>query len=234
MSDGVAIYIKGWSDALRGSAHQFFFPFDKEKRRQRNLRLAREFGYGLADSPIGEVDREIGSAYGQLIAMFSFDTTGNQIDAKEFVTEARRAEADERLRRQEIAALAHVRIPSDGYSDAETIFVEPVQHVARHVCPGARVRVLWATFDGLGYGGDSEVVAVRRKEDGTDSVWTLTLPFSDDDDDKAFVRGQLLRLDLEDVHTGLAPAFVVSAKDVGRAHEDCFNICYPQKRRRHD
>lgn len=80
-------------------AHQFYFPPDAAKRRDANLRLAREFGFGLADSPKDEVDREIGSAYGQLVVMHSLDRTGVQIDAKTFVNTARAVEMEERQKR---------------------------------------------------------------------------------------------------------------------------------------
>ena len=93
-------YIKNLSSALRGSgAHELYFPMNVDARKAGLRQLAKEFGYGLADSPKEEVDREIGSAYSQLVVMHCLDSVGVQIDAKEFVTIAREAESQQRKAR---------------------------------------------------------------------------------------------------------------------------------------
>ena len=72
--------------ALMANAHavEFYFPPDAERRKVGSLRLALEFGYGLADFEDGEA--EIGATYSQLYVAFCFDRTGVQVDAKEWVT----------------------------------------------------------------------------------------------------------------------------------------------------
>jgi len=67
-------------------ARQFYFPPSKARRKRMNLRLAREIGVGLNDFP---EFNDWGSLYGRFIVMFSFDTTGVCVNAKEFFQEAR-------------------------------------------------------------------------------------------------------------------------------------------------
>lgn len=82
-------YIDNLILALKANqnARLFYFPTDKKDRRDKNLRLAREIGYGLKDFPDG--DTIITSLYGRFIVIFSFDTTGVCIDAKDFFSEMR-------------------------------------------------------------------------------------------------------------------------------------------------
>jgi len=84
-------YIQNVRDALRDNVHArlFYFPPDKSRRREMNLRLAREVGFGLRNFP--DASNDLGDLYGSLIVMFSFDTTGVCIDAKAFFSEMRSA-----------------------------------------------------------------------------------------------------------------------------------------------
>jgi len=68
-------------------ARALYFPPDKTERKQANLRLARELGFGLKDYPESEVKRIIGELYGKMIVANSFDSTGVAIDAKPWLAE---------------------------------------------------------------------------------------------------------------------------------------------------
>ena len=82
MSEGADVYIRNLTVALTGN-RQAWFPRDKEKRREMNIRLGHEFGYGL-----GVYDDWVSHAqatYSGLIARHSFDSTGVVIDAKDWM-----------------------------------------------------------------------------------------------------------------------------------------------------
>jgi len=81
-------YISDIQAAIRSNqyARQFYFPGDKEKRKAMNLRLAREVGFGLGGFPSFN---DWGSLYSQLVVLFSLDSTGVCIDAKEFLNACR-------------------------------------------------------------------------------------------------------------------------------------------------
>ena len=82
-------YIQHLASALKSpGARGFYFPLNARARRSANLRLAREFGAGLVDFSIETVMAEIGSSYGVLIVQHSLDSTGVQVDAKEFIQTA--------------------------------------------------------------------------------------------------------------------------------------------------
>jgi hypothetical protein len=66
-------------------ARSLYFPTIKKDRKEGNLRLARELGYGLKDFNRKDVESILGSLYGIFIVSNSFDNTGVQIDAKEFI-----------------------------------------------------------------------------------------------------------------------------------------------------
>ena len=78
-------YIQEMRNALRyPGAHAAYFPPDKQDRRDANLKLAREIGFGLNAYPASAVKDILGSLYGQLIVANSFDSIGVCIDAKEW------------------------------------------------------------------------------------------------------------------------------------------------------
>lgn len=81
-------YLNNVHEAIKANqyAREFYFPSNKSQRKRMNLRLAREIGVGLNDSP---EFNDWGSLYGRFIVMFSFDTTGVCVDAKEFFREVR-------------------------------------------------------------------------------------------------------------------------------------------------
>ena len=82
MSEGAEVYIRNLTVALTGN-RQAWFPRDKEKRREMNIRLGHEFGYGL-----GIYDDWVGYAqetYGRFVVRNSFDSTGVVIDAKDWM-----------------------------------------------------------------------------------------------------------------------------------------------------
>jgi len=61
---------------------QTWFPPNKAKRREMNLRLGREFGYGLG--AYEEWEEIMKQTYSLLIVAHSFDSTGVALDAKEW------------------------------------------------------------------------------------------------------------------------------------------------------
>lgn len=83
-------YIKDVQAAIRSNqyARQFYFPDNKARRKTMNLRLAREVGFGLGGF---SGFNDWGSLYSQLVVLFSLDTTGVCIDAREFLNECRRS-----------------------------------------------------------------------------------------------------------------------------------------------
>lgn len=88
-------YIQNMRNALRTpGAHQFFFPRDASKRKMMNLRLAREIAPAFAehDDP-DEVDNVLPTLYGVFIVAPSLDSTGVQVDNKEWLAELRTAMA---------------------------------------------------------------------------------------------------------------------------------------------
>lgn len=89
-------YIKDVQAAIRSNqyARQFYFPSGKDKRKAMNLRLAHEVGFGLGGFP---GFNDWGSLYSQLVVLFSLDTTGVCIDAKEFLNECRESASEYNL-----------------------------------------------------------------------------------------------------------------------------------------
>ena len=81
-------------------ARALYFPQSAQKRRERNLRLAREVGYGLASYDPDDVEAILSALYGILIVSKCFDLTGVQIDNKAFLAEMRAAIEKERATRQ--------------------------------------------------------------------------------------------------------------------------------------
>lgn len=73
-------FVNDIRDALKANSHarRFYFPSNRKRRKEMNLRLGREIGYGLGP------DSDIGGLYSLLIVSFSFDSTGVAVDAKEF------------------------------------------------------------------------------------------------------------------------------------------------------
>jgi hypothetical protein len=67
----------------------FYFPPDRARRREMNLRLAREFGYGLKDFP--DLNGVLSTLYSTMVVRFSLDTTGVAVDAAEFIAEVQHA-----------------------------------------------------------------------------------------------------------------------------------------------
>jgi hypothetical protein len=74
-------------------ARLFYFPPDKAQRREQNLRLAREVGFGLRDCPGS--DGVLGSLYSTLVVRFSLDRTGVCVNAREFIDEVQRIMSEE-------------------------------------------------------------------------------------------------------------------------------------------
>lgn len=80
-------YINDMRNAVRYSGPRLlYFPQNKDARKKGNIRLARELGYGLKDFARKDVERILGNLYGIFIVANSFDNTGVQINAKEFIT----------------------------------------------------------------------------------------------------------------------------------------------------
>ena len=77
-------YIANVKNALASNLSAWFPP-DKEKRIQMNIRLAHEFGYGIA--AYDNWREIIKSTYGELIVSHSFDSVGVVIDNKEWIKE---------------------------------------------------------------------------------------------------------------------------------------------------
>lgn len=85
-------YILSLASSLRGD--QFYFYPDPDIRKQRVLQLAREFGYGLRDFPIKEVEKALSWSYGRMVVANCFDQTGVPISNKEWVREIKSVLAD--------------------------------------------------------------------------------------------------------------------------------------------
>ena len=83
-------FVQDVREALKANqyARQFYFPFDKDKRKAMNLRLGREIGYGIKDVSV------LPSLYSLIIVVFSFDSTGVCVDNKEFLAAVREGMAD--------------------------------------------------------------------------------------------------------------------------------------------
>jgi len=85
-------YITQMREALKTpGAHFFYFPNVADKRKDRNMRLAREIGPALALHPTDQIESVIQSLYGMFIVANSLDRTGVQVNAKEWLEEMRRS-----------------------------------------------------------------------------------------------------------------------------------------------
>lgn len=70
--------INEYIDNVRSSleylaAREFYFPHDKERRIEANLRLGRELGFGLAS--YHDYKKVLGETYGSIIVKYSFGTS---------------------------------------------------------------------------------------------------------------------------------------------------------------
>lgn len=82
----ISAYLTEIAGVLRSSAAMHsYFPFDKELRKERNLKLGRELGYGMACCDAEDLDFYLGGLYGRLIVAHSFDSTGVVLDNKEWI-----------------------------------------------------------------------------------------------------------------------------------------------------
>jgi len=82
----ISAYLERLTHSLRSrGARLSYFPPDKKLRRERNLKLGRELGYGLAIWPDEDIDFHLGALYGKFIVIPSLDRTGVVISAKEWV-----------------------------------------------------------------------------------------------------------------------------------------------------
>jgi hypothetical protein len=80
-------YIKNAAAAVR-SNRQEWFPMNKQLRRERNLRLASEVGYGL--SAYDNWEDAAKSTYSRIIVANSFDSTGVVLDNTEWLDAIRK------------------------------------------------------------------------------------------------------------------------------------------------
>lgn len=86
----ISTYIEELATALGGgNAKETYFPLDKELRIERNLKLAREIGFGLKDETPDEIAIYIGSLYSRLLVRNCFDSIGVVLSAKEWLTAVR-------------------------------------------------------------------------------------------------------------------------------------------------
>jgi len=81
----ISLYLEKMAAALRGNARQFYFPMDKERRRDANLRLGRELGYGVGAWDKEDRDSYIRALYGRFLVANSLDSIGVMIDSKEWL-----------------------------------------------------------------------------------------------------------------------------------------------------
>lgn len=65
----------------------FYFLGNNAERRDKNLRLGREIGYGLRDYPPNEIRPVLNTLYGRFIVKRSLDTTGVCISNGEFIAQ---------------------------------------------------------------------------------------------------------------------------------------------------
>lgn len=71
-------YVSEMVSAVRGARQ--YFPMDREERIKANIRLGREFGYGLGDDWVSVCQH----TYGSMIVANSLDSVGVAIDMKDW------------------------------------------------------------------------------------------------------------------------------------------------------
>ena len=82
----ISAYLEKMNWALKTSAaHETYFPDDRELRKERNLKLGREIGYGVRAWSQSERDFYLQTLYGRFIVANSLDRTGVALDAKDWV-----------------------------------------------------------------------------------------------------------------------------------------------------
>lgn len=84
-------YIENMRRSLKApGAHALYFPPSAKARKVGSLRLAREIGFGLRGFPEDILTDVLGTLYGKLIVENCLDTTGVQVNNKEWLAEMRR------------------------------------------------------------------------------------------------------------------------------------------------
>jgi hypothetical protein len=78
--------IREYADAIKRQLPRHFAPGEIYHGVEGARRLAREFGYGLADWTDEEISKEIGALYSDLLVRFTF-TSGVPLDKKEWDAE---------------------------------------------------------------------------------------------------------------------------------------------------
>ena len=80
----IAEYL-GAMRAAVGDNREFWFPMDRETRKDRALYLARELGSGLASYTDAEIKKAMGGTYSTILVQHCLDSIGVPLDAKDWV-----------------------------------------------------------------------------------------------------------------------------------------------------
>ena len=83
----ISDYLARIEVALRGNPRPYF-PMNRERRRNQNLKLGRELGYGLG--MFEDWETWAGTTYGRIVVRNSLDTTGVVLDNKEWIAAIRK------------------------------------------------------------------------------------------------------------------------------------------------
>ena len=89
-------YIASIESAIRYS-RRYYFPNDRDERRQRLLALAREIGHGLSAWDDSEIKRELNSTYSRIVVRNALDSTGVVLDNREWTAAILQGVAEARL-----------------------------------------------------------------------------------------------------------------------------------------
>ena len=95
-------YIASIESAIRYS-RRYYFPNDRDERRQRLLALAREIGHGLSAWDDSEIKRELNSTYSRIVARNALDSTGVVLDNREWIAAILQGVAEARTTHHERA-----------------------------------------------------------------------------------------------------------------------------------
>lgn len=95
-------YIASIESAIRYS-RRYYFPNDRDERRQRLLALAREIGHGLSAWDDSEIKRELNSTYSRIVARNALDSTGVVLDNREWIAAILQGVAEARTTHRERA-----------------------------------------------------------------------------------------------------------------------------------
>ena len=93
----IAEYLGAVAAAV-GDNREFWFPMDRETRKDLALYLARELGSGLASYTDAEIKKAMGGTYSTILVQHCLDSIGVPLDAKDWVKGIQASIAKHRVR----------------------------------------------------------------------------------------------------------------------------------------